>query len=212
MSQPTESKSASAVDLTAEMDAATLVDSYADSLMDTLFEHVDQLLEGDSDTIETVLKDRSNLETDVMPLVTPLMPLAGAIDLPPLSDPAPAPAAPKLPWYRRHLPQLLSGAMVVTTAGITGLWFVFSQQQPASDLPVAPSDVQTSTDTEFLQYLQRSLDAIDAQAEAVANGTAPADMPQMPVLPDAAGPNGSLPGEPVPGSPTPGRSGPINVI
>lgn len=214
MSQPTESKSAPTVDFSTEIDAATLVDSYADSLMDNLFANVDQLLEGDDDAVEAVLHPHPEPEPEPMTMVTPLMPLAGAIDLPQLSVPASAVPEPKPSWFQRHLPRLVSGGLVAVTAGITGLWFFYSRQQPVAEVPVATTESPAQIDnSEFLQYLQRSLDTIDAQAEATAAGSQPGDLPQVAVLPGgAAAPSGSVPGEPVLGSPSPGRSGPLNVI
>lgn len=212
MSQPTESQSPSTIDAPSEADVATLVESYADDLMDTLFENVDQLLEGDEAAIKSVLNPPPEPEPAVSPpkaVEAPLVPLISTLDFPAPEPEAPEPG-PQPSWLQRHLTQILIGAGVVATAGIAGLGFLYQQQNTATEVATgAPAvDAQAQADAEFLQYLQRSLEVINAQAEATAAGETPpaVDIPQVPVLPSA-----QIPGRPVPTSPTPG-GGPINVI
>lgn len=177
------------------------IDSYADRLMDELFEEVDQAL--DSST---------GLPTDpVQPDVISLKPITvPQIVLPPTMLPRQddsrddaeiarqiALAVAKKQDSRQSFDRILLGAAFASLLLTLGLWFIsrsgWGQRQTAS---LAPSDTEATTtakiqaETQFADYLRQSLDTIEQKRAAA---------PQPGILP-APNPT-NLPSIPVPGTP-----------
>mgnify|MGYP006266601819 CR=1 FL=1 len=223
MSQPLESKTISALDQVSNLDADTLVESYADELMDSLFEDMDRLLEGDEKAIDSALNPPikpESLPQEATPArSTSIVPLDAALDISlpealPHPEPSEAPPTRERSWFSRHLLKLLIGAAIVGTSGLVGLWFAYQRLIPEASPNSTTTNLPSQADAEFMQYLQRSLEVINTQAaETAASAAAPAsDLPQVTVLPGGQGPNNPVPGSPVPAQPIPGKAGQINVI
>jgi hypothetical protein len=183
-----------------EGDPNQLAELYADRLMDDLFNGVEQALEGDA-------KALSDLKT---PLAEPPAPdiavstdgsLAATIDvastlageIPTLTyalatDTAPSqPAQPKRRWLLIPLTFGAAG-VAVATALLLG-WL--SQRQAVAPEAVVPAPtatvdaVATTPDTEFLEYLRRSLDVISQETGPAAG--VPGGVPEVPVALSGSG-------------------------
>ncbi len=194
-----------------------LVRTYADTLINSLFEEVDKLLEGDNDTLERV-----NASLALTPSVEK--------DLSVNAEPIPASSSPTLdsgsealallaaetetqdsaltlapPQGRTSLGRLLDRLLLLSTGlSLTGLAAVLwiNHHQPVT----VPTNTSDAANAEFLQYLQRSLQVIEKKTNLAA---------QIPALPtQGGGEPPSLTLLPMPSSP--GSSGdpggPINVI
>ena len=218
MNQPTESSSPQSLDVLDESlgvleetptpDAATLVESYAEQLMEDLFGDVDRILSGDQAAIKTVLSashaaamSPSAVDEESSSLDMPLLSLT------PQGTTVAATTKPKH-WLRRHLRAFFLGGAAVAIAAVGGVWAFYQRQ--SSPEAAAPSaavsdalDPQAQADAEFLQYLKRSLEVISSRGDAA--GSASVETPQVAVLPKAPIP------DPSPGM-SPNPSGSINVI
>lgn len=202
-----------------EPDAATLVDAYAEHLMDTLFEDVDRLLEGgealpaSSSELaplsaetgdETALTATSNLDRDLDILGTT------ALEEAPLPA-SPAQPAPKRRWLRLSWETLLVLVTLSAAAGLGVLWAI-SQQRLNQAVPAADASAATQTaqpNAEFLNYLQRSLEVIANRSGSEGEAATGADIPNVAVLP---GTPMVVPPAPVGMGAIQGSQAPINVI
>jgi hypothetical protein len=171
--------------------AAEAMQENADQLMMALFADVDQLLEqgGTLPVVEPVAPEPP-LSPLILPLETILPPRVAPRDLipslPDLTEPAesfetsnepaptPAVAEPKPRWSPLWLAVLYSSMLV--SAGILALMFREPLTQTATALlnrstdsapPVASSSPETAApqDTDFLKYIQRSLERLAQKAE-----------------------------------------------
>lgn len=214
-----EAESAEAVPTTAEsatMDPAQVISTYADTLMAGLFGDLDRLLEGDEaalTAVEAELHAPPPIEDEPMPPPEPqtvtapdlalAMPLAS--DLAPVAEAIPQPApAPTKTTLGKLFDRFLLACTACSLAGVVLL--LWQGQRPELAAPPSPDAAASAgqSDTEFLAYLQRSLDAIEqqvAEVEAAAQD-APA-LPNTALLPPV--------GLPSQGSPL-GVPGRINVI
>jgi hypothetical protein len=167
------------------------IDTYADDLMDELFEEVDHILEkgvkmpSESDNPEYVaLQPIAVPEMGLPSVLVPhrqveadqLEQLEADLDLLPSES-----HADKRHGFGKSLDQLLlisACASLVLTAllglMLQGKW----QPAPASQEPVAV-DLQSQSDAEFLDYMERSLDVIDRKAAAT-NSSTTAEIPAPP--------------------------------
>jgi hypothetical protein len=167
------------------------IDTYADDLMDELFEEVDHILEkGVKMPAETDNPEYVALQPITVPemgLPSVLVPhrqveadqleqLEADLELLPSES-----HADKRYGFGKSLDQLLlisACASLVLTAllglMLQGKW----QPVPASQEPVAV-DLQSQSDAEFLDYMERSLDVIDRKAAAT-NSSTTAEIPAPP--------------------------------
>lgn len=203
-----------------EANPGALVNTYADSLITSLFEEVDKLLEGDSETLERVSASLALTAASPEPLsppepapITTATPesataLADGSDaLAVLTAEAEAQAlaitlAPQP--GRTNLGRLLDRLLLLSTGlSLMGLAAVLwiNHRQPVT----VPNGAGEAANAEFLQYLQRSLQVIDKKAQLATQPPAP------PHQTDGQPPSLSL--LPLPSSPASSAiGGPINVI
>lgn len=173
------------------------IDTYADDLMDELFEEVDHILEKgvkmppESDNPEYVaLQPITVPEMGLPSVLVPhrqveadqLEQLEADLDLLPSES-----HADKRYGFGKLLDQLLlisACASLVLTAllglMLQGKW----RPAPASQEPVAV-DLQSQSDAEFLDYMERSLDVIDRRA-AANNSSTTAEIPAPPATSPAS--------------------------
>ena len=184
-----------------------LVRTYADSLITSLFDEVDRLLEGDSETLERVNASLA-------------LPPATEEDLPVSSEPTSASPDPTLdsrsevlallaaeaeaqdsaltlapPQGRSSLGRLLDRLLLLSTglslAGLAAvLWM--NHRQPVT----VPTNTSETANAEFLQYLQRSLQVIEKKTDLAAQSPAPptqtgANPPLLTLLPLPSSPGSS---------------------
>ncbi|ASC69991.1 uncharacterized protein XM38_009210 [Halomicronema hongdechloris C2206] len=167
-----EATPTTAIDLeTPDMDSATLVDSYAERLMDELFEPIDQALEGDSTALASSLQAPAPAPSNHdSPLTTALaMPVVGPLDRAREAAAAVAEsestAEPPQSWWTRHLDHLLLAAAGISLGATLLLWLVNRQQtSPVVTATGSPEQAVAQSDTQFLEYLRRSLEVITEQS------------------------------------------------
>lgn len=196
-------------------DASTLMDNYANGLMDELFNDVEYALEEGlelpTDTVEI---------EEPEPVATPQIVLPAALVHPPSSalstiedDEESSELAlirdelEKAKRRERKLDFLLLGAAFTALVLTAGIWLSNRQNNqgvPSSKPPLSPEEVQAQSDAEFLAYLDRSLELIDRRAAmqpptataANANGSAGATGATASALPPVLVP-GSSTGQPL---------------
>ncbi|MEB3290766.1 MAG: hypothetical protein VKI82_12680 [Leptolyngbya sp.] len=175
-----------------------LVSTYADTLMTGLFGDLDRLLDGDEAALNAV---EAELKAPPAPEETALQPLppqdlSPSQESPPASDPSldtalatfaeaadyPTPAAKTTlgKWFDR----LLLGCTALSLAGVAALLWL--GQRPNAAVDLAEEGAAAQSDTEFLTYLQRSLDTIEqqvAQNQADTPQEAPTPWPNNALLP-----------------------------
>ncbi|MFM7470378.1 MAG: hypothetical protein ACKO5P_02540 [Nodosilinea sp.] len=206
------------------IDPESLVSTYADNLMSSLFEDVDKVLAGDLNALATVeaslasaddqaqpdlSSDSPDLQVDAVEPSQALITTPGnALDswvAEPEANPTPA-AAAKSRWGR-FLDHFL---LLSTGLSLLGLLIFFWMHQRQATLQVAggaatqPTTAVSQADAEFVQYLQRSLEVIGKKAEQIkASGQVPiqAAPGDLPLVPPLGLTNGAAP-----------AGGPINVI
>ena len=198
----------------AETDPATVVESYADSLMDELFDDVDRILAGDDHRKAEVEYFES--ASGNLPIAKDeaskagLAPLSSALDVAQnlgLNAESTALATKaevrkQRHWLGKALDRLLVG-MAGASLVFTGVfWLAHQQRQPerlVATIPEAamtPEALKAEADAQFLKYLERSLEVIDDQIQASmgASTTATASLPSVRVSPaDSALSNASIP-------------------
>lgn len=208
------------------IDPDSLVSTYADSLMSSLFEDVDKILAGDLNALATVeaslaaqsahsqpqgSSDGPDLDADPADTSQALTTTGGdaldhwvnGVDITETTQVAP-PASGKTRWGRLfdHFLLLSTGLSLL---GLVGFFWMHQRQsalQVAGGPAANPTAAMSQADAEFLQYLQRSLEVIGKKAEQVkasgqvASQVTPGDMPLLPPL----------------GLSPAGAGGPVNVI
>lgn len=194
-----------------------LVRSYADSLISSLFDEVDKLLEGDSETLERVNaslaltpsgEENLSVSADSSPasLSSTLDSSGEALAL--LAAEAEAQGSALTlspPQGRTPLGRLLDRLLLLSMGlSLTGLAAVLwiNHHQPV----IVPSSTGGSANAEFLQYLQRSLQVIEKKTNLATQPPVPpnqtsAQPPSLTLLPLPANPDSIG-----------GPGGPINVI
>ncbi len=207
---------------TTVMNPAGMVSTYADTLMGSLFGDLERLLDGDETALAAVEEELkappSPDEAALQPLPTPAAApdpsQDGALAAPvtalvPAVEPPTTPDAPTKTRLGLWLDRLLLACTACSLAGVVALlWFgQRPESTPPSDSAADSAALAGQSDTEFLAYLQRSLDAIEQQV-----AQAQTEVPQA----QALLPNGAL--LPPGGLPSPsqgsnlGLPGRINVI
>lgn len=233
MSQQSRSETATLPSLAADtlnpmpVDSAGLVDAYAEDLVDTLFQGVDQLLEGDEDAIARAIQPEPDNSTDpelqpdpVDPSDTAmasLVPLPGELEL--TSDDffaeattpvSPDPDRPRT-WLGKTVDRMLLVMTASTLLAAVGLWWNNYQHGAALRMASSAHSLQGQSNAEFLNYLQRSLEVIGNHADQ-----ADSDSSQVAQLPDLSVLSTSpplLPPLAASTAPPGGHSqGPVNVI
>ncbi|MEM7064758.1 MAG: hypothetical protein AAF572_16565 [Cyanobacteria bacterium P01_B01_bin.77] len=188
MSQSRQSNSTATARVGTSPDADTLVEAYAEDLMDDIFEDVDRILAGDdsavyAETTEQMVSDSPLFGAEAVTVPAMIVPFAAgqAVESPaaPVAEPestsqtneqqvSPEQSA-KRPWRK-----YLLGAMGLSILAACGFWWM--RQQPTSQTVIAPptdTAPTVSEETAFGEYLQRSLQVIrgERSAQTDAQGT-----------------------------------------
>lgn len=191
MSQSRQSNATAAAGTSPEAD--TMVEAYAEDLMDDIFDDVDRILAGDEAAIyaEPSMSSESSLplySAEAVTVPAMIVPFTGEPTVKPHSaasitetDPSstksndgqastPAQPSKKRPWRN----WILGAACLSAMAGV-GVWWM--RQQPTLQSvtpPVVPTTPTVSQETAFGEYLTRSLRVIggerSAQAESQRTG------------------------------------------
>ncbi|HEY9763585.1 MAG TPA: hypothetical protein V6D07_13730 [Trichocoleus sp.] len=205
-----------------EPDAVTLVDSYAEQLMDDLFDDVDRLLDGEeavAGKLSTSFVDAFVAEEESTSLVVPtpgvLDPLGGVLQLnePGIVTKSSEPPKPK--QWGRLFARLLMALAASSALGVGALWAISEYRLNQADLGattegISSPDVQAQPQAEFMNYLQRSLEVI-ANRESEPSTDSSTAVPNVAVLP---GSPLIVPPAPIASNPLPSSSGrpSVNVI
>lgn len=193
---------------------AVAVESYADQLMDELFEGVDRAFDGSgTQPAEPMAPEFVALKSISVPQIV-LSPLApepqrGEKDVEAIARQV-ALETTKKQQSKQSFDRILLGAACGSLLLVLGLWLasrsglVRLRAAPAPETPAASS--VTAPDTQFVEYVQRSLEAIEQKK-------APQPNPQLAGVPGVA-PPGTLPSISISGAPpaTAGLSTAVNRI
>jgi hypothetical protein len=193
---------------------AVAVESYADQLMDELFEGVDRAFDGSGpQPAEPMAPEFVALKSISVPQIV-LSPLApepqrGEKDVEAIARQV-ALETTKKQQSKQSFDRILLGAACGSLLLVLGLWLASRsgllrlRAAPAPETPAASS--VTAPDTQFVEYVQRSLEAIEQKK-------APQPNPQLAGVPGVA-PPGTLPSISISGAPpaTAGLSTAVNRI
>jgi len=193
---------------------AVAVESYADRLMDELFEGVDRAFEGSGpQPAEPVAPEFVALKSISVPQIV-LSPLApepqrGEKDVEAIARQV-ALETTKKQQSKQSFDRILLGAACGSLLLVMGLWLASRSglvRLPAAPAPETPAASSvTAPDTPFVEYVQRSLEVIEQKK-------APQPNPQLAGVPGVA-PPGTLPSISISGAPpaTAGLSTAVNRI
>jgi hypothetical protein len=193
---------------------AVAVESYADRLMDELFEGVDRAFEGSgAQPAEPMAPEFVALKSISVPQIV-LSPLApepqrGEKDVEAIARQV-ALQTTKKQQSKQSFDRILLGAACGSLLLVLGLWLASRsgllrlRAAPAPETPAASAP--TAPDTQFVEYVQRSLEAIEQKKPPQPN-------PQLAGVPGVA-PPGTLPSISISGAPpaTAGLSTAVNRI
>jgi hypothetical protein len=193
---------------------AVAVESYADRLMDELFEGVDRAFDGSgAQPAEPMAPEFVALKSISVPQIV-LSPLApepqrGEKDVEAIARQV-ALETTKKQQSKQSFDRILLGAACGSLLLVLGLWLASRsgllrlRAAPAPETPAASG--VTAPDTQFVEYVQRSLEAIEQKK-------APQPNPQLAGVPGVA-PPGTLPSISISGAPpaTAGLSTAVNRI
>jgi Tfp pilus assembly protein PilP len=193
---------------------AVAVESYADQLMDELFEGVDRAFESSGgQPAEPMAPEFVALKSISVPKIV-LSPLApepqrGEKDVEAIARQV-ALETTKKQQSKQSFDRILLGAACGSLLLVMGLWLASRSgllRLPAAPAPETPAaSAPTAPDTQFVEYVQRSLEAIEQKKPPQPN-------PQLAGVPGVA-PPGTLPSISISGAPpaTAGLSTAVNRI
>lgn len=193
---------------------AVAVESYADKLMDELFAGVDRAFDEPGGMLAEPGKPEfialKQISVPQIILSQPALPAAPAKDVEAIARQV-ALETTKKHQSKQSFDKMLLGAAFGSLLLVLGLWLA-SRSGLVRLNAITPTGApateaaKTPPDTEFVDYIQRSLEAIEQKKPAPAN-------PQLPGVPGAVAP-GSLPRIPISGTPpaTAGLSSAVNRI
>ncbi|MEG4024860.1 hypothetical protein [Microcoleus sp. S13C4] len=194
---------------------AVAVESYADQLMDELFEGVDRAFDGSgglpSEPVqpEFVALKSISVPQIVLSQLAPPHPQRDEKDVEAIARQVALETAKKQ-QSKQSFDRMLLGAAFGSLLLVMGLWLASRSglvRLPAAPAPETPAaSGKTAPDTPFVEYVQRSLEAIEQKKAPKAN-------PQLAGVPGAPTP-GTLPSIPISGAPpaTAGLSTAVNRI
>ncbi|MGB3265319.1 MAG: hypothetical protein WBA89_15350 [Microcoleus sp.] len=196
---------------------AVAVESYADRLMDELFEGVDRAFDGSGKLpAEPVAPEFVSLKSISVPQIVlsqlaPQAPQGGEKDVEAIARQVALETTNKQ-RSKQSFDRILLGAACGSLLLVMGLWLASRSglvRLPAASAPVAGTPAasgKTAPDTQFVEYAQRSLVAIEQNKAPQANS-------QLAAVPGAAAP-GTLPSIAISGAPPPtaGLSTAVNRI
>ncbi|MEG4090701.1 hypothetical protein [Microcoleus sp. Pol12B4] len=194
---------------------AVAVESYADQLMDELFEGVDRAFDGSgglpSEPVqpEFVALKSISVPQIVLSQLAPPQPQRDEKDVEAIARQVALETAKKQ-QSKQSFDRMLLGAAFGSLLLVMGLWLASRSglvRLPAAPAPETPAaSGKTAPDTPFVEYVQRSLEAIEQKKAPQAN-------PQLAGVPGTPTP-GTLPSIPISGAPpaTAGLSTAVNRI
>ncbi|MEG4348428.1 hypothetical protein QUA74_01630 [Microcoleus sp. LAD1_D3] len=194
---------------------AVAVESYADRLMDELFEGVDRAFDGSgglpSEPVqpEFVALKSISVPQIVLSQLAPPQPQRDEKDVEAIARQVALETAKKQ-QSKQSFDRMLLGAAFGSLLLVMGLWLASRSglvRLPAAPAPETPAaSGKTAPDTPFVEYVQRSLEAIEQKKAPKAN-------PQLAGVPGTPTP-GTLPSIPISGAPpaTAGLSTAVNRI
>ena len=194
---------------------AVAVESYADQLMDELFEGVDRAFDGSGPqpaepmAPEFVALKSISVPQIVLSQLAPPQPQQGEKDVEAIARQV-ALETTKKQQSKQSFDRILLGAACGSLLLVMGLWLASRSglvRLPAAPAPETPAaSGVTAPDTPFVEYVQRSLEAIEQKK-------APQPNPQLAGVPGVASP-GTLPSISISGAPpaTAGLSTAVNRI
>jgi hypothetical protein len=200
------------------------VESYADRLMDEIFDDVERMLDGGVRHVRHVQQSvrseplvRSELEApypdDLQPSALPL-----AVQPQPevqqgiVSQPEPtgsdiASVQASVPQQKPHQPGRFYERMLLMVGCVSvvvtlAIWLVIEETRrppvPVASPVQVPASPEAQVDRQFAEYMQQSLQSIDQRIAATGTGTGTVALPPT-TLPGAV----NLPTVPIPGTPVP---------
>ncbi len=213
MSQSRQSNAMATAPAGTSQEADTLVEAYAEDLMDEIFDDVDRILAGDAtaiyaDPIEPAQEPQSDLRSE--PVTVPAM-IVPVFAQPAVDADAQAPLtetqlgdtktdtanqSPNKSGHKRHWRNFMLSALGLSAIAAVGIWWL--RQQPTFPL-VKPSAVSTTPppasstlpdDAAFGEYLKRSLRVISGERSAQVETQTPgavASAPSQPANSQASG-------------------------
>ncbi|MBT9315104.1 type II secretion system protein N [Leptothoe spongobia] len=199
MSQSRQSNATAAAPAGTSPEADTLVEAYAEDLMDEIFDDVDRILAGDESAIyasSTAVSEGSSSLFSAEAVTVPAMivpftgePSVEARSAAPFSEANPGrtntdkkTAASEKPAKKRHWRNFLLGAVCLSACTGLGIWWM--RQQPylqSTAAPAVPTAPAVSQETAFGEYLQRSLRVIGGERTAQRESQKPGVLATAPV-------------------------------
>ena len=185
MSQSRQSNATAAATAGTSPEADTLVEAYAEDLMDDIFDDVDRILAGDEAAIyaEPSMSSDGSLplySADAVPVPAMIVPFTGELAVEPHSaapitetDPSSTKSnngqtsTPDQPSKKRPWRNWILGAACLSAMAGVGVWWM--RQQPTLQSvtpPVVPTTPTVSQETAFGEYLTRSLRVIGGERSA----------------------------------------------
>ena len=184
MSQSRQPKATAAPSAGTSSEADTMVDAYAEDLMDEVFEDVDRILAGEESAIYA--------EPDTTPQASYASLSSAAVTVPAMIVPVEKEAvdtSPQAPiterdadaqdtqspkestnkrFKRKHLRKFMLGAICLSALAGAGVWFLRQQPiaQPAETSAAPTATPALSEDAAFRDYLTRSLRVISGERSA----------------------------------------------
>ncbi|MGD1853414.1 MAG: hypothetical protein ACFB2W_04120 [Leptolyngbyaceae cyanobacterium] len=204
MSQSRQSKTSAIAPAGTSPEADTLVETYAEDLMDEIFDDVDRILAGDESAVyaesTVAAPERSAFNAETVTVPAMIVPFTGdpavepriaapiteaaPSDTPADSQDTPADKSRKQkPWKK-----ILVGAVCLSALTGFGVWaYQQSMLEPAT-APAVPAASPASQEADFGQYLVRALQVIGGERSAQVESQSP-DV--VATVPPAAEPSGS---------------------
>ncbi|NEQ52861.1 MAG: hypothetical protein F6K11_22435 [Leptolyngbya sp. SIO3F4] len=184
MSQSRQSNATAAAPAGTAPEADTLVETYAEDLMDEIFDDVERILAGDESAIyanSTTISESSSplFSAEAVTVPAMIVPFTGEQAVEPKSttplsetiadstDAENKTASPDKPSKKRPWKNVLLGALCLSAFAGIGIWWM--RQQPAlqpTTVSVAPTPTPVSQETAFGEYLKRSLQVIGGERSA----------------------------------------------
>ncbi len=181
------------------LEADTLVEAYAEDLMDEIFDDVDRILAGEASAIyaDPIVQSQASspfLKTDtvtvpamIVPVTTdqavatqgtaPITEHQSGADNTDTSKPSTSQSAKKRRWGK-----LVLGAACLSALTATGIWWMRQQSLSSATAPAAPVVPTTAISEEaaFGEYLKRSLRVISSERSAQTETQSPSAIATAP--------------------------------
>ncbi len=194
MSQSRQSNATATTTAGTSLEADTLVEAYAEDLMDEIFDDVDRILAGEesaiyADPIAQSQEASSFLKTDAVTVPAMIVPVttdqavatggtATITERQSASDDTDTskPSTDK-PTKKKRWGKFVLGAVCLSALTATGIWWMRQQSTlqsaTAPAAPVVPTTTMKTEEAAFGEYLKRSLRVISSERSAQAEAQSP---------------------------------------